>query len=419
MNRLRCVNPLRGLLVLALTLVVCVLGAGSATAAAPPKPAASAAAQDSQGSSGAPAGSSPCPSTASKPSSRTATCGATARSRAAAAAATASGGRTALPAGGAACESSHDKRSSGAAACSRGPVAAERLRLPYAVSLVASPTALAPGGTTTLTATANRDVGPSPFFIEIFDQTTHAFLADCAFGTTCSTTVTQFGSTVRSYVAYISRFGAGYPPPSVRAVSGTVTVSWLTVSLSASPTALTPGGTTTLSATASLDVGPTPYWIEIFDPATGIVLAYCGFGDTCSVSVTQPGSAIRDYVAYVSGLGFSLPPPNIRATSNRVRVTWLSISLSASPGFLWRHGFSRLTATASLDVGPTPYWIEIFDRSTGAYLTSCGAGTSCTTWVSQPFRTTHAYIAFISGSGTGFPPPNVRATSNTVFVTWF
>jgi len=320
MNRLRSVNPLRGLVVLALTLGVCVLGAGSATAAGSPQPVGAAAAQASRESRGVPGAGSPCPATASKQSSRTASCAAA--TSAASQAATA--GRTALPSGGAACASNGAKRSSSASACSRSAAAASRsLFFIPSVSLAASHVALAPGGTTTLTASANEDVGPTPFYIEIFDRT------------------------------------------------------------------------------------------------TGANVALCGFGTTCSTNVTQSASTVRSYIAYISSLGFSNPPPDVRATSASVWVSWLSVTLSASPTFQWRYGYSRLTATSSLNVGPTPFYIEIFDRTTGTYLTACGSGTTCSTLVSQPFSTTHAYVAFVSGYGTGFPPPNVRATSNTVFVTWF
>jgi hypothetical protein len=320
MNRLRSVNPLRGLVVLALTLGVCVLGAGSATAAGSPQPVGAAAAQASRESRGVPGASSPCPATASKQSSRTASCAAATRATSQAATA----GRTALPSGGAACASNATKRSSSASACSRSAVAASRsLFFIPSVSLAASPVALAPGGTTTLTASANEDVGPTPYYIEIFDQTTGANVGWCGFGSTCSTSVTQTTSTIRDYIAYIALLGFSNPPPDIQATSGTVTVTWLSVSLSASPSALLPGGTTTLTATASLNVGPTPYYIEIFDQTTGAnVGAVCGSGTTCSALVSQPFPTTHAYVAFVSGYGTGFPPPNVRATSNTVFVTW-------------------------------------------------------------------------------------------------
>ena len=36
-----------------------------------------------------------------------------------------------------------------------------------------------------------------------------------------------------------------------------------------------------------------------------------------------------------------------------------------------------VTATANVNVGPTPYWIEIFDETTGTLLGQCGNGSSC------------------------------------------
>src|SRR5205807_1892003 len=120
--------------------------------------------------------------------------------------------RVSRPAGVPPCQSVGSKPSSATAACVRVPMR-PRPRAPFTVSLTASPTALAPGGTTSLTATTNQDVGPTPWFIEIFDQTTGTFLADCGFGTSCQTSVTHSASTIRTYVAYVSGFGTGFPPP--------------------------------------------------------------------------------------------------------------------------------------------------------------------------------------------------------------
>ena len=41
----------------------------------------------------------------------------------------------------------------------------------------------------TLTATTNTDVGPTPYYITIYSETTGAELAVCAVGTTCTATV--------------------------------------------------------------------------------------------------------------------------------------------------------------------------------------------------------------------------------------
>jgi hypothetical protein len=230
-------------------------------------------------------------------------------------------GRTSLPPGKSACASKHEPKSR-TGSCSRtAPSRPVPAAAPYAVSLTGGPVALLPGGTATLVATANQDVGPTPYYIEIFDATSQTFLADCGFGSTCSTSVTQTGSVAHYYVAYISSFGTGYPPPNVQASSNLVALSWTSVRLVTSQVALSPGASATLTAAASLDVGPTPYYIEIFDLTTGSYLTACGAGTTCSVSVSQPASS-HAYIAFISGFGTTLAPPNLRATSNGVFITW-------------------------------------------------------------------------------------------------
>jgi PASTA domain len=199
----------------------------------------------------------------------------------------------------------------------------------FAVGLAASSASVAPGGTTTLTATSSRDVATTPFYIEIFDLTARTLLAACSSGTTCTARVTVLGSAVRSYAAYISSFGSAFPPQSIQASSSSVYVSWLSVTLTANPAQLRPGGASLVTANASLDVGPTPFYVEVFDQGSGALLAVCGSGSSCSASVSQPVVTERSYVAFVSGFGSALPPPDTRAISNTVLVDWVATLPSA------------------------------------------------------------------------------------------
>src|SRR5207247_3169529 len=64
----------------------------------------------------------------------------------------------------------------------------------------------------------------------------------------------------------------------------------------------------------------TSYWISIFDQTTGAEVVICGFGTSCSGSVSQPGPTQHSYIAYVDGFGSTLPPPHVRATSNTAAV---------------------------------------------------------------------------------------------------
>jgi hypothetical protein len=289
---------------------------------------------------------------------------------------------------------------------------------PFTVSLAAAQLGLGPGGTTTLTATSNQDVGQTSFFINIFDATTGTFLAGCGSGTTCTASVTQNVSTMHSYVADIAA-DKSFPPTAPEAISNTVVVSWMTIHLAASATVLQPGGTTTLTATASMDVSP--FAIEIFDTTTGLAVAQCGSGTTCTASVTR-GSAFGTYVAYVSDPGSAFPPSGLRAQSpESILVSWLSLSLTATPSSLPAGGTTTLTATASADVTQTPFYIQLFDLYDGIRMIPICKGTTCSINVSQPNPIQRTYIAFVAVVGDTshtLPPPDLRASSGFVDVTW-
>jgi len=92
------------------------------------------------------------------------------------------------------------------------------------------------------------------------------------------------------------------------------------VALAAVPPATTVGSSVTLDAVASQNVGPTPYYIEIFDE-NGTRIAACGTGTTCSVSYTPSGRG-SNLIAFVSGYSSALPPTSIQASSNAVHTVY-------------------------------------------------------------------------------------------------
>jgi hypothetical protein len=61
----------------------------------------------------------------------------------------------------------------------------------FAISLAASSPYEPIGQLVTLTATANTDVGPTPYYVTIYSETTGAPLGVCGSGTTCTVTVDQ------------------------------------------------------------------------------------------------------------------------------------------------------------------------------------------------------------------------------------
>src|SRR5260370_477082 len=213
--------------------------------------------------------------------------------------------------------------------------------------------------------------------METFGADMGGRVASCPSGSSCSTSVTQTSPTIRDYVAYIAGSGTTNPPPSVQVTSNTVRVSWFTVSISANPTLLAPGGTTTLTATASQDVGPTPYYLEIFDHTTGAFLVACATGISCSTSVSQSAATTQNFIAYLSSYSTSHPPSSQRATSNVVAVTWCSVTLTESGTVLSNGQTLTLTATANFNVSGTPYWVEIFDQG-NTYVNACGNASGTT-----------------------------------------
>ncbi len=285
----------------------------------------------------------------------------------------------------------------------------------WSVGLSATSTNLWPKQYTTLTATANQNVGPTPYYISIYDVTAGSYIKICGTGTVCSISVTQPTAATHTYRAYVSSYPTANPPANQQAVSSPVKVTWrsIGVSLRAAPTTTFVGGSSALTATTSTDVLPTPFYTQIYDATTGVRLKACGSGTTCSVSTSRAVATTHRFVAYVSDLTAAFPPTGIQATSNASFVTWNNkgyrVTLaSASAGGLQR----TLTATSNVNVGPTPYYIEIFNARTGSRLATCGSGTTCSATVS--ILTRGDYIAFISSNSTALPPTNTQANSNVV-----
>jgi hypothetical protein len=97
----------------------------------------------------------------------------------------------------------------------------------FAISLVASSPYEPVGQSVTLTATTNTDVGPTPYYITIYSETTGAELAVCAVGTTCSATVAQDSVGTQGFEAFVGDDVPGYGHPGFALVSSTkVVVGW-------------------------------------------------------------------------------------------------------------------------------------------------------------------------------------------------
>jgi hypothetical protein len=80
-------------------------------------------------------------------------------------------------------------------------------------------------------------------------------------------------------------------------------------------------------------------------------------------------------------------------------------------------GGNVVEASSLFDVGPTPYYRSIWDKTTGTRIALCGTGTACTSApIYLGYNVCHEYIAYQGGSGATMPPAPVQYTSTTVWV---
>lgn len=290
----------------------------------------------------------------------------------------------------------------------------ERLHpaLAWTVSLTTFPAngVTYPGAPITLTATANQDVGPTPYYIRI-SEWAGGLIASCGSGTTCTAQVTKGFATDPVIEARIVRSDGtdqqAYDVTRVYWSYGLPKVS--------ATTTLPVGATSTVTATVKWDVGPTSWYIQLFDATTGSRIARCGSGTTCSATVSQAVATTHTFQAFVSTDTTVFPPPNPLESSAKSYVTWTNsgytISLS-SPSWVGAGSLTPITATASVDVGPTPYYITIFRQDTGEKIKSCGSGTTCTVNYYAPLGSTLPYAAFISANSASLLPSDIQASSN-------
>ena len=137
---------------------------------------------------------------------------------------------------------------------------------------------------------------------------------------------------------------------------------------------------------------------------------------TTTGAATHAGKRVPTRPATISpgaGLGAAIPAKLHRAAVTRRLAAW-TVSLTDSANWLWPTQYSTLTATTNMDVGPTPYYLRIYDQTAGAYVVTCASGTTCSTSVTQPTPTTHDYVAVVSYASTGYPPSGEQAVSGEV-----
>jgi hypothetical protein len=301
--------------------------------------------------------------------------------------------------------------------------------VPWSVTLTSTKTTLGSQDTATLTATANQDVANSGKYIRLYDATTSTLLTVCSSGLSCSISrgFTALGNVAHDYVAYVAASSTStFPPGGIVATSNTLTLTPVAWSLTLTSTITSVGSqqSATLTATANQDVANTGKYIRLYDATTSTLLTVCSSGLSCSISrsFSHLANTPHDYVAYVANSSTTtFPPAGIVATSNTLTlapVAW-SVTLTADRTALGSQDTATLTATINQDVSGTGKDIRIYDVTTSTLLWSCSYGVSCA--ITRSYYalngTAHQFVAYVATSGsTGFPPPGIVGTSNTVTV---
>jgi len=304
--------------------------------------------------------------------------------------------------------------------------------VPFNVQLSANVHFLSPGaagavGTTgTLTATTDKEVAGAGFSITIYDISSKPVqVASCSSGVSCTATVSSPGEACHTFVAHVSKPDGS----SVQATSNNVDMLWTTgdfgPGLSVTPsTTVHPGTSVTLTANTAGDIGPTPFWMQIFDLATSTQIALCGFGTSCQTTATssRPGATLEtDQFAAVLACGTSTKPLDgdlsgdseifLSGNESTAFVTWSTSPVQVS---------LKLSADEESVVAQTsaPYggWISIYRADTGELLSRCFGASTCA-WAFD-FARNDNLVAFLTGEAypTTFPPlSQVEASSPVQF----
>ena len=194
--------------------------------------------------------------------------------------------------------------------------------------------------------------------------------------------------------------------------------------ISVKPSTVPVGSNSYVAATTSFDIGPTPYWTEVFDASTGTLVAGCGRGTICGATVKQSVATTHTYTAYLSAEGIFPPPPSmIHEVSWTSYVTWSNLGWQVTLRAPAEASVETVTATTNRDVKPTPYSIDIYTESASWYpgwsyqgklLRSCVSGTSCSVDFTPPESPGVALVALVESRFGPVPPPRYADLSGIV-----
>lgn len=169
----------------------------------------------------------------------------------------------------------------------------------WAVTLTPSASQAQVGQSVTLTATANQDVGPTPYWI-IVEASGGTILNECGSGTTCTTTEAETAAATDTLRAYV----ADYSGSNIQAQSQPVSVTWTAPAPTVSAPVLTPNPAYPGQQTCASVTAANASSVSLSLPAGGS-LGLTGAGNTWSGCFSAPGPSGYTLTASAVGPGGS------------------------------------------------------------------------------------------------------------------
>jgi hypothetical protein len=190
----------------------------------------------------------------------------------------------------------------------------------------------------------------------------------------------------------------------------------LRVRLASDRGARKPGQSAILTATAGASVTGTRSAIEIFDQSTGTLVGACTQGSQCLVAYSAT-SGIHTFAAYITPPVANQPTENV-ITSNPVSVAWFAVSLKSSATSVGPGKPVTVTARATADVAGSGLHLGLYDQDSGARITYCSRGASCSTTVTKSQAGARSIVAYVAGPSDTLPEQAGQAQSSPITATW-
>lgn len=276
----------------------------------------------------------------------------------------------------------------------------------YIIGILADPLAVAPGHDSTITVhDYSGDIGPTPYYLMIFDESNHTSIAVCGSGTDCSATVSEsvaVNDTFMGYVASYCNVGCTEPPPGEQSQTVAQNVTWLSTSITASQGYTAAGDPVTLTATDNTINHTTNISLTVYEEPSGMPVFACDQGphtgdSTCSGTVMQTTGTSNSYRAVAEDETNSATQADTKVQSADTNVTWLQLSLTSDSGYVRDSNATNLVASVNSDVGPSPYYVSLYDvTSSPKELAVCGAGLRCSAPVMNTLPGTYSFEAEIT-----------------------